>query len=74
MSIQHTRNATNEDMGMGSAEGVMSPMLQRLDVIDKTLGQLDSIQSSINNVRVKASDIEVKVKELEKKSVLKKIL
>ena len=33
----------------------------------KKLGQLDSIQSSINNVTVKVSDIEVKVKELEKK-------
>ena len=51
---------------MGSDQGVMSLILQRLDVMDKKLGQLDSIQSSINNVTVKVSDIEVKVKELEK--------
>ena len=53
-------------LGMGSDQGVMSLILQRLDVMDKKLGQLDSIQSSINNVTVKVSDIEVKVKELEK--------
>ena len=54
-------------LGMGSDQGVMSLILQRLDVMDKKLGQVDSIQSSINNVTVKVSDIEVKVKELEKK-------
>ena len=39
-------------MGLGSDHGVMSLILQRLDVMDKTLGHLDSIQSSINNVTV----------------------
>ena len=52
---------------MDSDHGVMPRILQRMDVMDKTVGQLDLIQSSINNVTVKVSDIEVKVKKLVEK-------
>lgn len=44
-----------------SDQGVMNLILQRLDNMDKKLGQLDSIQTSINNITVKVSEIEVKV-------------
>lgn len=50
-----------------SEQGVMGLILQRLDVMDKKLGQLESIQSSINSITVKVNDIEVKVKDLETK-------
>lgn len=50
-----------------SDQGIMGLILQRLDNMDKKLGQLDSIQSSISNITVKVSDIEVKVKNLESK-------
>ena len=50
-----------------SEQGVMNLILQRLDHIDKKLGQLDTIQSSIANITVKVSDIETKVHTLETK-------
>ena len=50
-----------------SEQGVMNLILQRLDHMDKKLGQLDTIQSSIANITVKVSDIETKVHTLETK-------
>ena len=51
----------------GPDQGVMSMILQRLDDMDKKLGHLECIQSSISSITVKVSDIEVKVKNLETK-------
>ena len=50
-----------------SEQGVMNLILQRLDHMDKKLGQLDTIQSSIASITVKVSDIESKVHTLETK-------
>ena len=50
-----------------SEQGIMNLILQRLDNMDKKLGQLDTIQSSIANITVKVSDIESKVHTLETK-------
>lgn len=47
--------------------GVMNMILQRLDNMDKKLGQLNTIQSSIANITVKVDDIETKVNTLESK-------
>lgn len=48
-------------------QGVMGLILQRLDNMDKKLGQLESIQSSLTNITVKVNDMEAKVKNLESK-------
>ena len=54
-------------MQNGPDQGVMGLILQRLDNMDKKLGQLETIQNSISTLTVKVSDIEVKVKNLEQK-------
>ena len=50
-----------------SDQNYIGLILQRLDNMDKKLGQLDSIQLSITNITVKVSDIEGQVKALEQK-------
>ena len=45
----------------------MGLILQRLDNMDKKLGQLETIKNSISTLTVKVSDIEVKVKNLEQR-------
>ena len=54
-------------MNGGSDQGVMGLILQRLEIMDKKLGQLDAIHSTINTITVKVSDIEGKMKDLESK-------
>ena len=54
-------------MNGGSYQGVMGLILQRLEIMDKKLGQLDAIHSTINTITVKVSDIEGKMKDLESK-------
>lgn len=51
----------------GPDQGVMNLILQRLDNMDKKLGQLDSIQTSISKITVKVNDIEGKLGALETK-------
>lgn len=46
----------------------MGLILQKLENMDKKLGWLDSIQSSISNITVKVSGIEKKVHGLETKA------
>ena len=48
-------------------QSVMSLVLQRLDNMDKKLGQLGEIQISLNKITVKVDDIEGKVNQLETK-------
>ena len=58
---------SSPNMQNGPDQGVMGLILQRLDKMDKKLGQLETIQNSISTLTVKVSDIEVKVKNLEQK-------
>lgn len=54
-------------MNGGSDQGVMGLILQRLEIMDKKLGQLDAIHSTISTITVKVNDIEGKMKDLESK-------
>lgn len=64
-SLNGTMTMTQPPSPGGSDQGSMSLILQKLEHMDKKLGQLDTIQSSISSLTVKVSDIEKKVSELE---------
>lgn len=67
MAHMSMNQPSSSNMQNGPDQGVMGLILQRLDNMDKKLGQLEVIQNSISTITVKVSDIEVKVRNLEQK-------